>query len=106
MSYAPPSIRKRGVRNAERGIKVRRDFVTPHSAFLAAPKLRADGRTPHSPDVFMKRFHICLDCPWNLNWTCQHAGCAFCPGKQKQIGADPLKQLLAEPFFKCPLNKF
>jgi hypothetical protein len=54
----------------------------------------------------MARFHICHDCPWNLDWTCQHAGCAFCPGKQKHLGAEPLKHLLAEPFFKCPLKKF
>jgi hypothetical protein len=63
------------------------------------PKLLREGE-------FMARFNLCHDCPWNLDWTCQHAGCAVCPGKQKQTGADPLKQLLAEPFFQCPLRKF
>ena len=96
MSYAPPSVRKFGTRSSERGIIVYRAPAIPHSAL----------RAPQLPGVFLARFNTCLDCPWNLDWTCQHAGCKVCPGKQKQTGADPLKHLLAEPFFKCPLKKF
>jgi hypothetical protein len=87
MSYAPPSLRIRG-RVRENAAKI-----------SASPK-------PLSEEAFMARFNLCLACPWNLAWTCQHAGCAVCPGKQKQTGAEPLKLLLVEPFFHCPLKKF
>jgi len=97
MSYAPPSIRKCGVRNAEHGMRGRRAPATPHSAL----------RTPHlSEGGFMARFHVCHDCAWNVDWVCQHAGCKICPGKQAKLGENPLKLLLTEPFFKCPLKKF
>jgi hypothetical protein len=87
MSYAPPSRRSRGRE---------REFT---AKIPASPK-------PLPEDAFMARFDLCLACEWNLAWTCQHAGCAVCPGKQKQTGAEPLKLLLAEPFFQCPLKKF
>lgn len=88
MSYAPPSMRLRLNRRAS---------AIPHSAF----------RIPHlKPGEFLKRFNLCHGCPWNLDWVCQHTGCKVCPGKQAKMGEEPLKHLLAEPFFKCPMNKF
>jgi len=50
------------------------------------------------------RMTICEQCPWQLDWVCQHPGCDVCPHKQKSSA--PLKALLESPAFRCPAKKF
>jgi hypothetical protein len=78
-------------------------------------RARGLGSTGDPPDGTAKRMaesvvtarqKTCRTCDWNTDWTCQHIGCSKCPGAQKRMSAEPLKHLLADPFFRCPLNKF
>lgn len=52
------------------------------------------------------RLAECSLCGFNLDWRCEHSGCAICPGKASKLGAEPLKVLLNNPKFKCPIKKF
>ena len=53
-----------------------------------------------------ERSAICTACGFNVDWVCEHSGCKICPGKARQLGANPLKTLLTRPQFKCPMRKF
>ena len=53
-----------------------------------------------------ERMEICAACGFNVEWVCEHSGCKVCPGKARQLGANPLKTLLTRPQFKCPMRKF
>jgi hypothetical protein len=68
------------------------------------PVFRNEIALPEVEHIY--RVVMCDACPWNTAWTCQHFGCKVCPGAQKKLGVEPLKHLLREPRFKCPLNKF
>lgn len=52
------------------------------------------------------RLAICTGCGFNIEWKCEHSGCAICPGKARQMGDEPLKTLLTKLYFKCPMRKF
>lgn len=94
MSYAPPSMRVLGSARASRAVIGAPPITSPRAA------------APVPKEEFERRFLICFNCPWNIDWACQHSGCKTCPGAQKKLGAEPLKHLLATPFFKCPMKKF
>ena len=45
---------------------------------------------------------ICAECPWNINWVCEHLGCKTC--QQRRSGG--LKNYFVDPKFKCPAHKW
>ena len=45
---------------------------------------------------------ICLACPWNVNWICEHPGCKPC--RQRRAGG--LKGLISDPHARCPAGKW
>lgn len=57
-------------------------------------------------DALVAREETCRGCQWNHDWTCQNIGCKVCPGAQARVGPSPLLKFLAQPGFKCPINKF
>jgi hypothetical protein len=45
---------------------------------------------------------ICLACPWNVNWICEHPGCQPC--RQRRAGG--LKRQLSDPAARCPAGRW
>jgi hypothetical protein len=45
---------------------------------------------------------ICQECPWNVNWICEHPGCQPC--RQRRTGG--LKAQLPDPAARCAANKW
>jgi len=69
-------------------------------------RIAAKPQLPFDAWTVAARQAVCISCEWQLDWVCQNPGCKVCPGAQKREGDEPLKRLVADRFFKCPLNKF